>query len=243
MSELAHKLNSTAKALQDKHYCLISGGDIQAMLNCSSTEQTIFQQCWRYLKQDNYMMDGGTYRFRRYGQFDKARSSEKLVLLPHEAYVQPSYINNLNGDISRHFEPLTLPFVSSPVLTKLLLWMSETYDAVLGEAQDWNIRLHPYRITSDSKQIGKPTPEGLHRDGVTFIASLLIDRVNIEGGETRITDNQKSRLTETTLLQPFDLMLANDELTMHDVSPLVTKQAGEPAYRDVLVIAFTKKEN
>jgi len=41
------------------------------------------------------------------------------------------------------------------------------------------------------EQVGQATPEGLHRDGVTFIASMMIKRNNLIDGITSITDAKK----------------------------------------------------
>ena len=36
--------------------------------------------------------------------------------------------------------------------------------------------------------MGKPTPEGVHRDGVDFVIVVMIKRVNIDSGATTIYD-------------------------------------------------------
>jgi hypothetical protein len=46
-----------------------------------------------------------------------------------------------------------------------------------------------------------------------------------------------------TLEKTFDLVLANDDKTMHQVSSISPKNLGKCAYRDVLVVAFTKMES
>ena len=54
------------------------------------------------------MADGGAYRYRRYGQFVKTQGARQIsAYSPHEPYSQPSSVNSLNGDIARHFEPLS----------------------------------------------------------------------------------------------------------------------------------------
>jgi hypothetical protein len=118
--------------------------------------------------------------------------------------------------------------------------MSDVYDSVEGKKTDWNIRLHPYRIVTNHSEMGRPTPEGLHRDGVTYIASLLINKVNMLGGETTITDDRQEVLERLTLDKTLDIVMADDEKTMHEVSPIQPDNSEKCAYRDVLVIAFTK---
>ncbi|KJY82110.1 hypothetical protein TW81_14800 [Vibrio galatheae] len=231
-----------AQLLNQNNYVFVSGKQMTNMLTTNVDEVIRFKHCWNHLERDNYMADGGAYRYRRYGQFYKAKGGQQIVMLPHEPYVQPAYINHLNGDVERYFEPLTDRFVTSPILEKLLLLMSEVYDGVEGRSIDWNIRLHPYRIIADEVEKGEPTPEGLHRDGVTYIASLMINRINVSGGVTTITDASGTALESLTLEKTFDLILADDEKTMHQVTAITPLSSDKCAYRDVLVIAFTKME-
>lgn len=231
-----------AQLLSHERYVFVAGRLMTNLLAANAHQVMRFRSCWNHLERDRYMADGGRYRFRRYGQFCKTKVSKQIVMLPHEPYVQPSYINPLNGDIERHFEPLTDCFVASPILEKLLLLMSQVYDQAQGQPTDWNIRLHPYRIVANKYEQGEPTPEGLHRDGVTYIASLMINHSNICGGRTQVTDEQGQLLESIRLDKTFDLVMADDARTMHQVSAITPENPEKCAYRDVLVIAFTKME-
>jgi len=228
--------------LEQKKYVLASAQHVDQILNIDSHDVERFKACWDQLKCDTYMADGGTYRYRRYGELVKQSNSDSLTLLPHGPYTQPSYINSLNGGIERHFSPLTGEFTSSPVLTKVISLLSNVYDSVEGEKQNWSIRLHPYRIKATETELGHPAPEGLHRDGVTYIASMMICKHNIIGGETLLTNHRQEVLTSVTLNETFDIIMADDEKTMHQVSSLKPATFNQEAYRDVLVIAFTRKE-
>ncbi len=109
------------------------------------------------------MADGGTYRFRRYGQFDVETSTGTLTALPHAPYLQESTINPLNGGVERHFDPLTEEFAADPLLRSLLLTMAALFTAVDGTT-DWNIKLHPYMdgAQGDTPRQGLDTaPSGL----------------------------------------------------------------------------------
>ncbi|USD34933.1 MULTISPECIES: 2OG-Fe dioxygenase family protein [Vibrio] len=236
-------LADISHTLIKEDYVFVSGRKMTALLDTNVDEVIRFKQCWSSLERDNYMADGGTYRYRRYGQFTKLAAQREITLLPHEPYVQPAFINTLNGDVERHFSPLSDKFVTSDLLAKLLFMMSDIYDDALGTPVNWNIRLHPYRIIANSSQQGQPTPEGLHRDGVTFIASLMINRVNIAGGVTSITDAKGGFREQIMLDKTFDLVMADDEQTMHEVTPITPVCSEKCAYRDVLVIAFTRMED
>lgn len=226
--------------LQRNHFVFIPGATLSTLLALSGDEVADFGSYWERLTCDQYMGDGGTYRYRRYGEFEMFSGCERRQL-PHGPYEQPKYINALNGGVARKFDPLEPDFASHTVLSRLLDWLAQLYDQCEGKACRWNVRVHPYRITASGSEPGQPTPEGLHRDGVDYIVSLLVDRHNVQGGETTITDERREILWQRTLLQPMDIMVGDDHRTMHSVSPVVPAVPGKPAFRDVLVVAFTRK--
>ncbi|WP_246627820.1 2OG-Fe dioxygenase family protein [Paenibacillus oenotherae] len=45
-----------------------------------------------------------------------------------------------------------------------------------------------------------------------------------------------------TLTNPLDILIADDNKTMHGVTPVQVDKNGEQGYRDVLVVAFTKEQ-
>ncbi|MGB0682388.1 MAG: 2OG-Fe dioxygenase family protein [Magnetovibrionaceae bacterium] len=199
-----------------------------------------FARYWEHLLLDTHMRDGGTYRFRRYSQLHYDNESHALTLLAHEAYEQPAYINSLNGGFKRHFEPIEETFLEHPFFMGLIHWLGAAYTKA-SEHAAWNIKLHPYRIIAGEAE-GEPSPEGLHRDGVDFICSMLVRRSNVTGGETKITDNNRKTLATFTMNDPCDIMIGADARVMHGVSAVARKDPRKPtAYRDVLVIAFTKR--
>ncbi|MBN1009145.1 2OG-Fe dioxygenase family protein [Amphritea pacifica] len=232
-----------SNGLKNNYFTVIHASEMQSYLGCSAKQVQEFIDEWQHLTLDTYMGDGGTYRYRRYGQLDKMATSNSLTLLPHQAYEQSKEVNYLNGDIARWFDPLTSSFVNSQVLQSTLLFLANLYDQTLGQATDWNIRLHPYRIVASTGQLGQPAPEGLHRDGVTYIASMMIQRQNASGGVTTLTDNQRQLKSTIELAQTFDIVIADDDRAMHDVSAVCPVNDQALAIRDVLVIAFTKKES
>jgi hypothetical protein len=228
-----------ARRLNRQHFLYFSGEALADTLNLISEDIGEFSMFWSRLTTDRYMGDGGTYRLRRYGEFDSRPGLGRLQR-PHGPYVQPKYINSLNGDIARVFDPLEPEFVTNRVLNCLLDWLTALYDQCEGTPQCWNIRLHPYRILASQQKNGNPTPEGLHRDGVDYIVSMMVSRSNVMGGITTITDNNRQVLWERMLQSPMDILIGKDAHTMHSVSPVSPVDAHLDAHRDVLVIAFTK---
>ena len=236
----AHLIRKTAELLKKDRLASVDGCLLLSYLK--GMDQVFdLSLYWNNLVTDNYMADGGRYRLRRYGQFEINSGSMLLKQLRHQPYSQPGSVNKLNGGIKRIFEPLEKSFCSNLLLLNYLGFLRQVYDHAKGERCDWNIRLHPYRVLASSATSGLPTPEGLHRDGVTFISALMIRRFNILGGETTVTDMDEKPLFRQQLNHPFDLLVGDDKVTKHMVSPISPNDLSlTDAYRDVLVVAFTE---
>jgi hypothetical protein len=68
------------------------------------------------------------------------------------------------------------------------------------------------------------------------VAVLLLNRVGIKGGETRIFNAAGSAGLRFTLAQPWSLLLMNDERMIHESTPI--QPLGSHGYRDTLVLTF-----
>ena len=188
------------------------------------------------------MGDGGTYRQRRYGQFE-TDAHGCLHQLPHAPYEQAKHINPLNGGIARIFDPLEPGFSQHTVLHGVLGFLIKLLNEVEGQVHAWNVKLHPYRILATTDMAGQPTPEGLHRDGVDYVVSMMVKRNNILGGESILTDVHREQLEHMTLKEPMQMLILNDAQTFHEATAVAPRIPNTPAYRDVLVIAFEKVRN
>lgn len=60
-------------------------------------------------------------------------------------------------------------------------------------------------------------------------------------GETSIYDRHKRPLSQYTLSEAMEVAIVNDEQTLHGVTPIIQLDPLQPAYRDVLVITFSKR--
>jgi hypothetical protein len=229
-----------AHELQAHRYCYIPGVAMQHACGISDAQVRAFAAYWDRLTLDRHMQDGGTYRFRRYSEFELHHPEGPLHVLPHGPYEQPLYINRLNGGVPRHFDPLEPGFVGLPLFEGLLRSLGHVFDVAQSRSGSWNIRVHPYRVYAEAGMSGKPTPEGLHRDGVDFIVTLFVRRQNVFGGRSDVTDAAGDLVFAHTLDTPMDLLVADDVATMHQVTPIERVDANQKGFRDVLVIAYTR---
>jgi hypothetical protein len=154
--------------------------------------------------------------------------------VPHRAHWQSVDYNALHGGIERWFESIQNQLIDSAAWQSLLLGLGQMLNT-LKPVDTWFVEAHQFRIdTTDG--IGRPTPEGAHRDGVDFVAVFLLERLGIKGGETRIFDAQGSAGLRFTLTQPWSLLLMNDEKMIHESTPIQPSE--NYGYRDTLVLTY-----
>jgi hypothetical protein len=219
-------------AIQSHGFAIAAAASVAKLANVSVSDLLDLGVHWQDMPRDPYLKDGGRYRFRRHASY--MASGSELKMAPHRAHWQSLDYNALHGGIERWFEPIT------QALENDLRWQSVIKNTAgllssLKPVTTWFIEAHQFRIdTSDG--IGRPTPEGAHRDGVDFVAVFLIDRHNIKGGETRIFEVNTSAGLRFTLTEPWSVLLMNDERMIHETTPIQpTKPHG---YRDTLVLTF-----
>ncbi|MBV9638678.1 MAG: 2OG-Fe dioxygenase family protein [Mycobacteriaceae bacterium] len=219
---------------------LMSPADLNACLGTDDHAWTRFSEHWDALAPDRYAAELGTQRLRRYGHFVFRPAEGVGELLPPDAFVQPQASNPLYVERHRYFEPLTEAFARDPLLAAMLKLLGQLATA-LHAVPEWNAKVTPFRVVASGEQEAQPTPEGLHRDGVTLVSSLLIRLRNATGGESSVYDMAGSRLLTTTLCEPATLLLGDDRRTLHGVTAIRPLDPGEPAQRDVLVITFAPR--
>ncbi len=201
-----------------------------------------FAASWNNLGIDTYMADGGRYRRRRHAAFsvDAAHITRK----PHQPHYQSRDYNALNGGLARWFEPVTEAVAGSAALHAILRSCFTIFDGCTDAAvrpHAWHVEVHQFRIEAQAGEVGQPTPEGLHRDGVDWVLVLLVRRENVASGETSIHDMQRRRLGSFTLTEPMEAALVDDGRVYHGVTAIEPIDAGAPAYRDVLVATFRRE--
>ena len=94
---------------------------------------------------------------------------------------------------------------------------------------------HQFRIDTTGG-IGRPTPEGAHRDGVDFVAVIVVGVRDIKGGETRVFDARGPRGQRFTLAEPWSALLLDDSRVVHETTPI--QPVDEYGYRDTLVLTY-----
>ena len=220
------------QSLRTNGYVVVSAETVAEITKTSLSDLLALNVFWNDLPRDPYLKDGGRYRYRRHASYEI--KGDALVVVPHRAHWQSVDYNALHGGIERWFEPMQAQLTSSPAWKSLLLGMAHVLSS-LKPVNTWFVEAHEFRIdTTDG--IGRPTPEGAHRDGHDFVAVFILDRVGIKGGETRVFEANGSAGLRFTLSQPWSLLLMNDERMIHESTPI--QPVGAHGHRDTLVLTY-----
>jgi len=218
--------------LRDRGYAVLDAAGLCQLLGQPLAALDAMRPFWDDLPPDTHLKDGGRYRRRRHASFVVEGGQVRQV--PHRAHWQPVEYNALHGGIERWFEPMDEAMLAQPAWTRLLQVLAERASALKGE-QPWYVEAHPFRIdTTDG--IGRPTPEGAHRDGVDVVAVLLVARHHIKGGETRVFEADGPQGMRFTMTQPWTMLLLDDARVIHESTPI--QPVGDDAHRDTLVITL-----
>ena len=196
-----------------------------------------FAESWNRLELDTYMADGGRYRKRRHAMY-LADADGGIVRQPHQPHYQTVDYNPLNGGIARWFEPVEDEIGRCASLRTILAFCRSLFETLSPAVRSWHVQVHQFRIEARSDERGRPSPEGVHRDGVDYVLVLLINRRNIASGMTTIHALDGRQLGHFTLTNAFDAALVDDGRVAHGVTPVAPIDPKSAAYRDVLVVTF-----
>ena len=225
--------------IRTEGYTFVHAADMRALLQQAGplTDWAAFADSWNDLGPDTYMADGGRYRKRRHAVFSATASQVRRQ--PAQPHYQSRDYNTLNGGIERWFEPVSEPAAAGAAMTTIL-GLCRNLFGKLNPAGSWHVEVHQFRIEARTGQQGRPTPEGMHRDGVDYVLVLLINRSNIASGVTSVHDLAGHALGDFTLTTPLDAALVDDARVLHGVTPVQPVDPAEPGFRDVLVVTFRR---
>jgi hypothetical protein len=240
---MAETFADIAATITRTGFAFVQAPDMRAVLEPAGLRDWEgFAESWDDLGVDMYMADGGRYRRRRFAVF--RATTESIVRKPHQPHYQSRDYNPLNGDIERWFEPVTERIGGHPALRALLGTCYRLFHGLTPAATRpaaWHVEIHQFRIEANAAEAGQPTPEGMHRDGVDWVLVLLVRRVNIQSGETRIADQRRRPLGSFMLTDPLDAAVTDDNRVYHGVTPVTPLDPARPGYRDVLVVTFRRE--
>ena len=226
-----------AQALQAQGFALLAPSELAALTTVPLPVMRSWQPSWDRLAPDAYLLDGGRYRSRRHGCFVQEIGGG-LVMAPHRPHWQSTDYNALHGGIDRWFEPLEPSLTGDPDWSKLLCALGSVFaEADRAPVDRWYIEAHQFRIDANNG-VGRPTPEGAHRDGVDFVAVIVVNRGDIKGGETRVFEADGPLGMRFVIEAPWSALLLDDARVIHESTPI--QSTGPVPVRDTLVLTYRR---
>ncbi|WP_208512206.1 2OG-Fe dioxygenase family protein [Variovorax paradoxus] len=219
-------------ALRDQGYAVLGPQAVGDWLGLPVAQLEALHADWNDLPPDEYLKDGGRYRTRRHECFTV--DGEAMQQVPRRAHWQPVEYNALHGGMQRWFAPMLAATIAQPAWQRLIVKLGEAASQLRG-AQRWYVEAHQFRIDT-AGGIGRPTPEGAHRDGVDLVAVALVGRHDIKGGETRVFEANGRRGERFTMTESWTLLLLDDARVIHESTPIQPLEENGTGWRDTLVI-------
>lgn len=232
-------VRNVADALTERGYIHVPAPEFRALLQSSDESWAQFAASWDRLGPDRFMADGGRYRSRRFAAFEAC--DETVIRKAHQPHFQSRDYNPLNGDIQRWFDPIAPETIDSPILCGIFRMFTPLFTMLdrREPTTSWHCEAHQFRIETSPAELGRPTPEGLHRDGVDWVVVMLTGRQNVIEGTTEIGAPDGRPLGRFTLCDQGDTVILDDRRVRHGVTPIRAIAEGVPAYRDALVVTWS----
>jgi hypothetical protein len=230
-----------SSTLGQRGFAVAQAAFVRELCGVPRAELEALAAAWGDLPPDEYLKDHGNYRRRRHGSFVVEAERGTCVRVPHRAHFQSPAYNALHGGMERWFAPMEEQLTARPLWSALVTRLGALF-AELKPCARWFVEAHQFRIDTQ-EGIGRPTPEGAHRDGVDFVALFLVARQHVRGGETRVFDVRGPEGLRFTLSEPWTLLLLDDERVIHETTPIQPSagpDAGMPGYRDTLVLTYRR---
>ncbi|MBW5811466.1 2OG-Fe dioxygenase family protein [Yersinia kristensenii] len=145
----------------------------------------------------------------------------------------------------RRFPPMDRAVIESPTLRILIKNFVEMLCECepKRELKKIEVTCHQVSLIIDSSiHSVSNSPEGLHQDGSNYIVSaLVIDKYNIEGGESKLYCTEKDEFIKSHTLEPGEGLFHIDKgsTIWHQVTPIKLKKPSmEIGYRNILGFDF-----
>lgn len=224
--------------IRESGYAIVRGGNffIPSALQESWRD---FTSAWDDLSEDEYLRDAGFQRLRRYSRFLYSPQTGEMSLLPSVDYYQSRSVNPLFGGIERRFEPVRQPSARNLFLNQLIgLDFEQLPVSDAQRGSPWKIGIHQIRIACKDNRPALPAPEGVHRDGHSFVVMHLIAKRNLSGGTSNIYEEESTLLRSVTLVAALDSIFIDDSRVLHYVTSVEPTERDLVANRDVLVLTY-----
>lgn len=199
-----------------------------------------FRNSYNRMGEDRHLNKGEGERSRFYARLMIDPKTLELYAFPHDKFYQSKTYDVLYGDIHREFPPAPPEVLSNRFFQRLLQQNFASFPIPESAKNEmYEISVHMIRIAATpGNRLGRPAPEGIHRDGYHYAAIHLMKRENLKGAQNRIHDLSKKVIDRETFLTPMDSCLFDDRRIFHSVQPFSQVDEEASACRDMLILLY-----
>jgi hypothetical protein len=180
-----------------------------------------------------------TTRSRRYAKLTvDVRDNYEYSIADTQSTVFEQNVED-SRSVKRVFEPIVGFHLCQPWLLEFvtqitaLSVLNHNYCKGDKPIKSVDVHLHQVRQTSYLNMDSHNSPEGIHRDGADYIVSaLVVNRHNVEGGES-IIYNKQTEPVYKTILDTKEGLYQEDIEQLHYVTPISTHNEGI-GFRDIV---------
>lgn len=178
----------------------------------------------------------GSYRLRRYSNFDYNQDNKTVQLRANEAFVQSDELNQFQGNVARQYDDLTADTINAPEFIAMLDAFCKSADLPSSS----KIEIHQMRIIAKDNADAVATPEGIHQDGFDVVGVFTMARQNVKGGELMLWQHKTDDKPLATLVpERGDFCVLNDKTLWHSAGNVTPKTDGK-AYWDLFVLTANR---
>jgi hypothetical protein len=237
--ELDNALEKTAQQIRRDGFAFVAGDAAFQTLGLPQVPQADilpFLASWQRLELDTFLADGGKYRLRRHDSLIQTFDPPAMVPVPYRPHWQPKQYNTLHGGIFRTFAQIEPAVLAGTCMQTIIASLGQLFAGLMPTPR-WYVEAHQFRLDARGGQ-ALPTPEGAHRDGVDYVALVMIERADVTGAITTIYNARGEEIGRTTLTTRWSLMLLDDARVTHATTAIAA--SGPRAWRDTLVVTYRK---
>jgi hypothetical protein len=186
------------------------------------------------LPKDQYFEEG--YRYRSLNRFKAEIVEGGVRVWPCDntkPYVQLDKYNTTLGSQPRHYVPIPTEIADTAGVRKIISHHL-MYLPLSNVRATYSINMHVLRFAAIPSRPCNTSPPGLHKDGEKYLATHLLARCGVQGGEVVITDNDKRELDRFTMRESGECYVFDDDRIWHMLTPVETLEGNLFAYRDTV---------
>jgi len=201
------------------------------------TLEALSHAAWS-VPRDKYYAGGDRYRSLNRLRAEIVEGGAKVWPTDESApYVQLEKYNTTLGGQPREYAPLPQAITGDTnidIRIRKLIAYHLRYLPLSKVGTKYLVNLHVIRFTATPGRPCDTSPPGLHKDGEKYIATHLLSRCGVQGGEVIITDNDKCEIDRFTMRELGECYIFDDERIWHMLTPVAVLEGNEYAYRDTL---------